>query len=258
VTSSHAHLARLVRGDRAGGTDDHDRHGRTEPERLAEEARHRVGRVRVSWPTTLPGRVGQLLFGLVVAASGIWLTIRANLGVASWEVLHIALAHRLGIGIGTASIGIGSLLVAVVAVLGLLPGIGTALNVLVVGTCLNILLATPLLTTLATGGLGARLAVLVCGIAVFAIGCAVYVGAHLGSGPRDGLMIALHLRLPLGVGGARVLSEAIGLGLGWSLGGPAGVGTVLFVVTAGPLVALSFRCLGLRPLPETQAVLRTR
>lgn len=198
----------------------------------------------------MPGRVGQLLFGLVVASAGIWLTIRANLGVASWEVLHIALAHRLGIGIGTASIAVGSVLVAVVAALGLVPGIGTILNVLVVGTCLNLWLATPVLATIDTGSVVERLGVLVGGIAVFAVGCAIYVGAHLGSGPRDGLMLAIHLRIPLGVGGARVLSEGIGLGIGWSLGGPAGVGTLLFVLTAGPMVALAFRLLGLRPLAE--------
>jgi uncharacterized membrane protein YczE len=200
------------------------------------------------WPTTLPGRVGQLVFGLVMSSVGIWLSIRADLGVASWEVLHIALAQRLGIGVGTASIVIGGILVTVVAALGIRPGLGTILNVLVIGACLNLLLALPVLASLPTRGPAARLAVLVLGIAVFAIGCAVYVGAHLGSGPRDGLMLAFHLRFPLGIGAARILSEGLGLGIGWSLGGPAGAGTVLFVVAAGPLVALAFRVLGLRPL----------
>ena len=210
--------------------------------------------MRVTWPTTVPGRVVQLLVGLIVTSAGIWLTIRANLGVASWEVLHIALAQHLGIGIGTASIAIGSLLVAVVAALGIFPGIGTILNVLVVGICLNLLLATPVLASVGTAGVAERLGVLVAGIGIFAIGCAIYVGSHLGSGPRDGLMLAIHLRLPLGVGAARILSEGIGLGIGWSLGGPAGVGTVLFVVAAGPMVALAFRLLGLRPLAKTTPV----
>jgi uncharacterized membrane protein YczE len=204
-----------------------------------------------TWPTTLAGRVGQLLAGLMMASVGIWLSIRANLGVASWEVLHIALAQRLGIGVGTASIAVGCLLVAVVAALGVGPGIGTILNVLVIGVCLNLLLAIPALTSVRTQGVPERLGILALGIMIFAIGCAVYVGAHLGSGPRDGLMLALHLRLRLGIGGARILSEGIGLGIGWSLGGPAGIGTVLFVVAVGPAMALAFRVLGLRPLAET-------
>lgn len=201
------------------------------------------------WPTSVLGRVGQLVGGLLVAAVGISLTIRAGLGVASWEVLHIALAEHLATGVGTASMLVGALLVLLVGVLGVRPGLGTVLNVLVIGVALNGLLASPLLATLPARGLGERLLALLAGIAVFAVGCAVYVGAHLGPGPRDGLMLALHLRFPIGVGTARVISEGAGLGLGWLLGGPVGLGTVLFVVAAGPSVALAFRWLRLRPLP---------
>ena len=201
------------------------------------------------WPTSVPGRVGQLVAGLLVAAVGISLTIRAGLGVASWEVLHIALAGRLATGVGTASMLVGVLLVLLVGVLGVRPGVGTVLNVLVIGVALNLILASPLLATLPARGLGERLLALLAGIVVFAVGCAVYVGAHLGPGPRDGLMLALHLRLRIGVGSARVLSEGTGFSLGWLLGGPVGLGTVLFVVAAGPSVALAFRWLRLRPLP---------
>ena len=74
------------------------------------------------WPTGVPGRGVQLVAGLLVASVGIWLTIRAGLGVASWEVLHIALAQRLGIGIGTASMLVGACLVLLVSVLGVRPG----------------------------------------------------------------------------------------------------------------------------------------
>jgi uncharacterized membrane protein YczE len=205
--------------------------------------------VRPRWPTGLIGRGVQLVAGLLVASVGIWLTIRAGLGVASWEVLHIALARRLGIGIGTASMLVGACLVILVAVLGVRPGIGTVLNVLVIGVALNALLATHLLVTLSSQGRAERLLVLLSGIPVFAVGCAMYVGAHLGPGPRDGLMLALHLRLRIGVATARVVSEGTGLGLGWWLGGPVGIGTVLFVVLAGPSVSLAFRWLRLRPLP---------
>ena len=162
------------------------------------------------WPTSSLGRGAQLVGGLLVSSVGIWLTIRAGLGVASWEVLHIALAERFGIGIGTASMLVGAVLVLLVGVLGVRPGVGTVLNVLVIGVALNLLLATSLLATLPSHGLAERLVVLVAGFPVFAVGCAVYVGAHLGPGPRDGLMLALHLRLPIGVGTARVVSEGDG------------------------------------------------
>ncbi len=199
------------------------------------------------WPRGRPGRVVQLLGGLVVSATGIWLTIRAALGVAPWEVLHVGLAERLGVGVGTASIAVGALLVAVVAALGVRPGIGTVLNVVTIGVVLDALLASPLLRSLPGAGVLPRLAVLLLGVAVFALGCATYVGAHLGPGPRDGLMVALHLRGGLRIGTARVLAEGAGLGVGWALGGPVGVGTVLFVLCAGPAVESAFAVLRLTP-----------
>jgi len=201
-----------------------------------------------AWPVSVAGRLVQLVVGLLIASTGIWLSIRANLGVASWEVLHIALAQRLGIGVGTASIGVGAILVTMVALLGVRPGVGTVLNVVIIGVSLNVLLSLPTLGSLPSGDLPTRVGALSAGIVVFAVGCAIYVGAHLGSGPRDGLMLAVHLRTGLGIGGARILSEGAGLAAGWLLGGPAGLGTVLFVAAAGPCVAVAFKTLGLRPL----------
>ena len=206
------------------------------------------------WPVSSSGRLVQLTVGLLIASTGIWLSIRANLGVASWEVLHIALAERLGIGVGTASIGVGAMLVTLVVLLGIRPGVGTLLNVLIIGVTLNVLLDLPALASLPSDGVPVRLGALCAGIVVFAVGCAIYVGAHLGSGPRDGLMLAVHLRTGLGIGTARIVSEGAGLAAGWLLGGPAGLGTVLFVVTAGPCVAVAFRTLGLRPLAPPQVI----
>jgi uncharacterized membrane protein YczE len=202
----------------------------------------------VRWPTTVGGRVVQLLGGLVVSAVGIWLTIQARLGVAPWEVLHIGLASRVGIGVGTASILVGALLVVTVTLAGIRPGIGTVLNVLTIGAMLNLLLALPLLDAVADAAVVWRVAVLCVGIVVFAFGCAMYVGAHLGPGPRDGLMVAVHVRGRVSIGVARAISESAGLAVGWVLGGPVGAGTVVFVVSAGPAVSLAFRFLGLQPV----------
>jgi uncharacterized membrane protein YczE len=200
------------------------------------------------WPLTAGVRIVQLLCGLLISALGIWVTIQARLGVAPWEVLHIGLADRAGIGVGTASILVGALLVALVATAGIRPGIGTVLNVVTIGLMLNLLLALPLLDGVADAAVGWRVAVLLLGIVVFAFGCAMYVGAHLGPGPRDGLMVAVHVRGRVSIGVARAMSESAGLAVGWVLGGPVGAGTVVFVVSAGPAVSLAFRFLGLQPV----------
>lgn len=206
------------------------------------------------WPRKAEGRILQLLVGLVISAAGIWLTIQATLGVAPWEVLHIGLAMQTGIGIGTASMLVGAVLVVLVAAAGVRPGLGTALNVVTIGGVLNLLLALPILDGLSDTPIAWRALTLVLGIIVFACGCAIYVGAHLGPGPRDGLMIALHVRAHVRIGVARAISEGAGLLIGWALGGPIGVGTVVFVVCAGPAVEVAFRLLGLQPVRRPPAV----
>jgi uncharacterized membrane protein YczE len=211
-----------------------------------------VGLMR--WPIRRPGRTVQLLVGLVISAVGIWLTIEARLGVAPWEVLHIGLATKAGIGIGTASIVTGAALVVVVAIAGVRPGVGTVLNVVTIGAVLNVLLAFPWLDGLGNAAVVWRATVLLVGIAVFAVGCATYVGAHLGPGPRDGLMVAVHLRGGVPVGVARGISEGAGLSLGWVLGGPIGAGTIVFVICAGPAVGLAFTLLDLQPVRRSPPV----
>jgi uncharacterized membrane protein YczE len=81
------------------------------------------------------------------------------------------------------------------------------------------------------------------GIGLVAVGSALYIGAGLGSGPRDSLMLAVSARTRLRVGLVRTLLEASVLACGWLLGGAAGIGTVLFVVGIGPAVELAFRLL---------------
>jgi uncharacterized membrane protein YczE len=81
------------------------------------------------------------------------------------------------------------------------------------------------------------------GVGLVALGSALYIGAGLGSGPRDSLMLALSARTRLPVGLIRGLLEGSVLGVGWRLGGVVGLGTVLFAFGIGPAVQLAFRVL---------------
>ena len=71
-----------------------------------------------------------------------------------------------------------------------------------------------------------------------ALAGALYIGAGLGPGPRDGLMTGLVAR---GVGSIRLVRTSIELsvlGIGWVLGGVVGVGTVVYALAIGPLLHL--------------------
>jgi uncharacterized membrane protein YczE len=157
--------------------------------------------------------------------------VRAELGLGPWDVLHQGLSVTTGLSIGTATILVGIIVLMLWFPLRQRPGLGTIVNVAWIGTMVDLALdlsATP--TTL-----WGRALILLVGPIIFAIGVAIYIGAGVGTGPRDGVMTGLAQRgIPIGI--ARTAIELSALGLGWALGGTVGVGTVYFAVIVGPVV----------------------
>ena len=198
-------------------------------------------------------RWAQLGLGLAVFAAGLWLGLQAQLGVGPWDVLHGGLSERLGTPFGRTAIAVGVVVLLVSVRAGVRPGVGTVANVVVIGAVLDLLLATPLLDGLGSAPLPLRLAVTAAGIAVVAAGSALYLGAHLGPGPRDALMVAISARTGWSVGRARAVLECGVLLLGAALGGPVGIGTLAFALGIGPAVQVAFRVLRQTPAASPSA-----
>ncbi|MCW2679223.1 MAG: hypothetical protein JWM62_624 [Frankiales bacterium] len=193
-------------------------------------------------------RLVKLNVGLVLFAVGLWLGLEAELGVGPWDVLTGGLSKQLGTRFGITAIGVSVVVLLIGLAARVRPGIGTLLNVVVIGAVLDVLLLSPLLTDLDDAPIPVRLLVTLLGIATVAAGSALYLGAHLGPGPRDGLMVAIHTRTGWRVGTARATLECVVLVLGVLLGGPVGVGTVLFALGIGPAVQVAFRVLRQTPV----------
>lgn len=194
------------------------------------------------------GRLGKLLLGLVLFGVGIWLGLQAHLGVGPWDVLHGGLATLIGQPFGRTSIGVSVVVLLLALAARVRPGVGTVLNVVVIGTVIDLLLGTSWLDGLRGASPALRLITVGGGILAVAFGSALYLGAHLGPGPRDGLMVAIHQRTGWAVGTARAVLECTVLVLGIVLGGPVGVGTVAFALGIGPAVQLAFRVLRQTPV----------
>lgn len=187
-------------------------------------------------------RVLQLLIGLVLYGTGCALTVEAGLGVDPWTVFAQGVSIHTGLGIGWVTNVIGFLVLLVWIPLRQKPGLGTIANILLVGTTMQIVLGV----IPPVAGLVAQLLVLVAGILLVAVASGLYIGAHFGPGPRDGLMTGMHARLGWPVWLCRLTVEATVLVLGWLLGGTVGIGTVLFAVSIGPLVHLALPLLDAR------------
>lgn len=193
-------------------------------------------------------RLLKLNVGLVLFGVGLWLGLVAELGVGPWDVLTGGLSQQTGVRFGLMAIVVSVVVLLIGVVARVRPGIGTLLNVFVIGAVLDLLLTSPLLADLGDQPLPLRLLATLLGIATVAAGSALYLGAHLGPGPRDGLMVAIHLRTGWRVGTARAVLECVVLVLGVLLGGPVGIGTVLFALGIGPAVQVAFRVLRQTPV----------
>ncbi|MGN6252098.1 MAG: YczE/YyaS/YitT family protein [Marmoricola sp.] len=180
----------------------------------------------------LPRRLAQLFLGLVLYGFTLALIITAHLGNAPWDVLHQGLARHLPISIGTAVIAVSLLVLLLWIPLREMPGLGTIANAFVIGLATDAglgLLAEP-------RALWLRVAFTIGGVAGNGLATALYIGAQLGPGPRDGLMTGLHRRTGLPIGRVRTALEATVVVLGWVLGGVLGLGTLLYALAIGPLV----------------------
>jgi uncharacterized membrane protein YczE len=196
----------------------------------------------------------KLLVGLTLFGAGIWLGLQAHLGVGPWDVLHGGLAKHLGTPFGRTSIGVSVIVFCIGLAARVRPGIGTVLNVVLIGVVIDALLSTSWLDGARDAPVVLRAAITAGGIASVALGSALYLGAHFGPGPRDGLMVAIHQRTGWSVGVARAALECSVLVIGVALGGPVGVGTVAFALGIGPAVQVAFRLLRQTPVRRSVEV----
>ena len=176
-------------------------------------------------------RILRLYVGLVGFGVSLALMVRARLGLGPWDVLHQGLAGRLHVPIGWVVIGVGAVVLLAWIPLRERPGIGTVSNAVVVGLVVDGALAV----LPAPGSLAVRATFLTVGIVGNAVATALYIGAGLGPGPRDGLMTGLARRGP-SVRTVRTGLELTALAIGFVLGGSVGVGTVAYALAIGPLV----------------------
>lgn len=180
-------------------------------------------------------RLLQMMAGLTGFGVSLAMLLESGLGGAPWDVLHAALADRLGLTVGTVSIAVSFVLLVLWVPLREQIGIGTVANSIWVGVSIDLgMLVLPEARSLALAVL-----MMAAGVVLNGISGAVYIGAQLGAGPRDGLMTGLGRVLSRPVGPVRIVLEVLVLVTGWALGGPLGVGTVVYAIALGPVIQLA-------------------
>jgi uncharacterized membrane protein YczE len=196
-------------------------------------------------------RLLQLFIGLALYGVSLAFLLRAGLGLAPWDVLHQGLAELLGATVGQLVIAVSFVVLLLWIPLRERPGFGTIANALLVGVFVDLTLAV----LDDAGPWPARVALLLGGILLNGLATALYIGASLGAGPRDGLMTGLVRRTGRSVRVVRTTLELTVLGVGWLLGGTVGIGTLLYAAAIGPLAHALLPRLTIgpaRPVPDVR------
>lgn len=192
-------------------------------------------------------QIGFALYGLSIA-----LTIRANLGTGTWSVFEVALADITSLSVGTITVIVGFSVLLIALVMKEKIGWGTLGNILCIGPWLD--LALWIIPSI-EGNILLQSAMLLSGVVTQGAASAVYIGVNAGAGPRDSLMLALHRTLKLSLRMARGSVEILVFIVGWLLGGPAGIGTLVFAVLIGPAVQWAFKIFKVQPHREDEEML---
>ena len=183
-------------------------------------------------------------FGFVLFGLSIDIMVRANLGLGPWDVLHMALTYHLPITLGEASIGVAFVVVLLDVILREPLGWGTIANMIFIGVWIDIL--KPFVPSVPSV-FWIQIAYLLLGTIVMGFATAIYIGVDAGAGPRDSLMLALSRLSKTSVRRARTIIEVTAVTVGWLLGGPAWIGTIVSALAIGPAVQLAFKLLRVRP-----------
>lgn len=177
--------------------------------------------------------------GLATFAVGIYMTMQANIGVAPWDCFYLGIQETFGIQYGNVSVGIAILIIIINLLMKERIGIGTILDAVIVGKSVDLcsyLELIPRQESIAGG-----IVLMLAGLLVNGLGQYIYMRMGLCCGPRDGLMVGLSKRMPkVPIGMVSNMLIALALFLGWILGGPIGIGTVVAAVCMGPAMQLVF------------------
>jgi len=187
-------------------------------------------------------RLALLMVGLFFYGLAIAIVVKAELGLGSWDVLHKGLSLHTPLTFGQAGQVTGLIIIGLAFVLGVKPGLGTLANMYFVGFWIDLLgnanvipLAAPI------GGLLAQIAWVIGAILLLGLATGLYLKAQLGAGPRDSLMLSLVKRTGWRVAICRVIIEITVCAVGWLMGGPVGIATLMVAFGIGPSVELGLK-----------------
>lgn len=188
----------------------------------------------------------QILFSALIAAVslfvnglGVYLTIHADIGAAPWDVLNLGLSKTLHIIYGSASIAVSLTILIIDILLKENIGIAMFIDAVTVGKAVDFFEWLDIVPTPKT--LVGSIVMILIGLVIIGYTQMLYMKAALGCGPRDTLLVGLTRRVPkIPIGAVSIALLSTATLVGWLLGGPVGIGTILCAFASGPIMQAAF------------------
>ena len=117
------------------------------------------------------------------------------------------------------------------------PKVGTFMNMIFVGLFIDLfnwIIPNPHTFSI-------QLIDFILGTVLIAVGAGIYISANLGAGPRDSLMLFIVEKFRCNITVARTFMEVVVAIVGFLLGGPIGIGTIIMAFALGPIIQVTLR-----------------
>ncbi|WP_246070380.1 YczE/YyaS/YitT family protein [Paenibacillus kobensis] len=162
--------------------------------------------------------------------------IKANIGVAPWDALNVALTDKVGLTVGSWVFIVGGVIILINGIIRMrLPNVTGAIPIVIIGFFVD-LLNLKVLTFLKVNGALHQWILFLAGLSILAAGISFYLRAQLPSVPNDELMLAVTERTGWQIYMTKTIGEAAALILAIILKGPVGVGTIIVMLGIGVLI----------------------
>ena len=188
----------------------------------------------------------QIAGGLLVFSFGVHLTIYANIGLAPWDCLGMGISYHTPLNYGLSMTLMAVIILIIDLCLKERIGYGTIIDALLTGNLVQMF--NDLNPFPENGSLWLGILLMLTGFAFMAVGMRMYMKAAQCCGPRDFLLVGLGKRLPkVPIGLVEILLWAAVLLVGWLLGGPVGVGTLISTFGAGAVMQIIYNAVHFEP-----------
>lgn len=190
--------------------------------------------------SSFKNRIILFVVGIMILTLGVALTVKADLGVGTWDSVNVGLSNRFGLSVGTFSFIIAIIMTIIAAILR-----NGKFNLYTLGTAFVLSSFTDfwlfVVNKLPLGDSYInRVVYFLLGILILSMGLAIYLTPNLAPNSLDDCMMAFRNKFNLSIGMAKLVTDGVGIIFAILVGGPIGIGTIVIILSVAPLVNIFF------------------